>query len=161
MATFNFGSVIGTSLAGWLISRLGVVGVLPLSCIGGAVAIGSVGYAAHWVLLVTFLEGLFGLFLGCASSGLIVVAALFYPTAIRSTGVGWSMGMGRIGSFIGPLVVGALVGAGSPTASVFVVVGVPALVAAFTTALIGLRYGRAEAAAPAAAGALLSLNEAP
>jgi MFS transporter, AAHS family, 4-hydroxybenzoate transporter len=161
MATFNFGSVIGTSLAGWLISRLGVVGVLPLSCIGGAVAIGAVGYAAHWVLLVTFLEGLFGLFLGCASSGLIVLAALFYPTAIRSTGVGWSMGMGRIGSFSGPLVVGALVGASFPTASVFVAIGVPALVAALTTALVGLRYGRAAAAGAPAAGALLSLNEAP
>jgi MFS transporter, AAHS family, 4-hydroxybenzoate transporter len=35
MATFNFGSVIGTSLAGWLISRLGVVGVPDR--IGGAV----------------------------------------------------------------------------------------------------------------------------
>jgi MFS transporter, AAHS family, 4-hydroxybenzoate transporter len=162
MATFNFGSVIGTSLAGWLISRLGVVGVLPLSCIGGAMAIGSVGYAAHSVLLVTFLEGLFGLFLGCASSGLIVSAALFYPTAIRSTGVGWSMGMGRIGSFVGPLVVGAWVGAGRPIASVFVAVGVPALVAALTTALFGWRYGRAQAkAAPAAAGGMLSLNEAP
>jgi MFS transporter, AAHS family, 4-hydroxybenzoate transporter len=162
MATFNFGSVIGTSLAGWLISRLGVVGVLPLSCIGGAMAIGSVGYAAHSVLLVTFLEGLFGLFLGCASSGLIVSAALFYPTAIRSTGVGWSMGMGRIGSFVGPLVVGAWVGAGRPIASVFVAIGVPALVAALTTALFGWRYGRAQAkAAPAAAGGMLSLNEAP
>ena len=47
-----------------------------------------------------------------------------------------------------------------PTASVFVAVGAPALVAALTTALVGWRYGRAEAAAPAA-GALLSLNEAP
>ena len=135
--------------------------MLPLSCIGGAVAIGSVGYAAHWVLLVTLLEGLFGLFLGCASSGLIVLATLFYPTAIRSTGVGWSMGMGRIGSFTGPLVVGALVAARWPTASVFVAVGVPGLVAALTTALVGLRYGRAEVAAVPAAGALLRLNEAP
>ena len=161
MATFNFGSVIGTSLAGWLISRLGVVGVLSVSCIGGAMAIGSVGYAAHSVLLVTFLEGLFGLFLGCTSSGLIVSAALFYPTAIRSTGVGWSMGMGRIGSFVGPLVVGALVGAGWPIASVFVAVGAPALVAALTTALFGWRYGRAEAKPATAAGRILSLNEAP
>ena len=68
--------------------------------------------------------------------------------------------MGRIGSFTGPLVVGALVGASWPTASVFVAVGAPAAGAALTTALVGWRYGRAEAAAPAA-GALLSLNEAP
>jgi MFS transporter, AAHS family, 4-hydroxybenzoate transporter len=161
MATFNFGSVIGTSLAGWLISRLGVVGVLPLSCVGGALAIGSVGYAAHWVLLVTFLQGLFGLFLGCASSGLIVLAALFYPTAIRSTGVGWSMGMGRIGSFVGPLVVGSLMGKRWPVAAIFVAVGAPALVAALTTALVGLRYGRAKAATALAAEPLLSLSEAP
>ncbi|HXW29070.1 MAG TPA: MFS transporter [Xanthobacteraceae bacterium] len=161
MATFNFGSVIGTSLAGWLISRLGVISVLPVSCIGGALAIGSVGYAAHWVLLVTFLEGLFGLFLGCASSGLIVLAALFYPTAIRSTGVGWSMGMGRIGSFVGPLAVGTLVGKSWPVDSVFVAVGVPALVAAVTTALVGLHYGRAEASAALAAEPLLSLGEVP
>jgi MFS transporter, AAHS family, 4-hydroxybenzoate transporter len=161
MATFNFGSVIGTSLAGWLISRLGVVGVLPLSCIGGALAIGSIGYAAHWVLLVTFLEGLFGLFLGCASSGLIVLAALFYPTAIRSTGVGWSMGMGRIGSFVGPLVVGILIGNSWPVAAVFVAVGAPALLAALTTALVGLRYGRAAPTAALAAEPLLSLSETP
>jgi MFS transporter, AAHS family, 4-hydroxybenzoate transporter len=160
MATFNFGSVIGTSLAGWLISRLGAVGVLPISCVGGALAMGSVGYAAHWVLLVTFLEGLFGLFLGCASSGLIVLAALFYPTAIRSTGVGWSMGMGRIGSFVGPLVVGLLVGERWPIDWVFVAVGAPALVAALTTALVGLRHGRAEAAA-APEEPLLGLSEAP
>jgi MFS transporter, AAHS family, 4-hydroxybenzoate transporter len=159
MASFNFGSVIGTSLAGWLISRLGVLSVLPLTCIGGALAIGSVGYAAHWVLLVTFLQGLFGLFLGCASSGLIVLAALFYPTAIRSTGVGWSMGMGRIGSFVGPLAVGALVGEKWPIDSVFVAVGAPALVAALTTALVGLRYGRAQAGQPA--DPLLCLSEAP
>jgi MFS transporter, AAHS family, 4-hydroxybenzoate transporter len=142
-----------------VISRLGVVSVLPLSCIGGALAIGSVGYAAHWVLLVTFLQGLFGLFLGCASSGLIVLAALFYPTAIRSTGVGWSMGMGRIGSFVGPLAVGALVGEKWPIDSVFVAVGGPALIAALTTALVGLRYGRAPAGQPA--DPLLSLSDAP
>jgi len=159
MASFNFGSVIGTSLAGWLISRLGVVSVLPLSCIGGALAIGSVGYAAHWILLVTFLQGLFGLFLGCASSGLIVLAALFYLTAIRSTGVGWSMGMGRIGSFVGPLAVGALVAEKWPIDSVFVAIGVPALVAALTTALVGLRYGRPQTGQPA--DPLLSLSEAP
>jgi MFS transporter, AAHS family, 4-hydroxybenzoate transporter len=161
MATFNLGSVIGTSLAGWLIARLGVVGVLPLSCIGGAVAMGSVGYAAYSVLLVTFLEGLFGLFLGCASSGLIVLAALFYPTAIRSTGVGWSMGMGRIGSFVGPLVVGALVGQSWRIDSIFVAVGVPALVSALTTLLAGRRYDRAAAHAATAAGPLLGLSEAP
>ena len=54
------------------------------------------------------LEALFGLLLGCGSSGLIAFAPLMYPTAVRSTGVGWAMGMGRFGSFVGPLIVGAM-----------------------------------------------------
>jgi MFS transporter, AAHS family, 4-hydroxybenzoate transporter len=158
MATFNFGSVIGTSLAGWLIARLSVIGVLPLAFVGGALVIGAVGYAADSIWLIRFFEGLFGLFLGCASSGLIVLAALFYPTAVRSTGVGWAMGVGRIGSFVGPLVVGALVGQNWPIHRIFVAIGVPALVAALTTALVGLRYARLEESAATVAGRLACLT---
>jgi len=68
---------------------------------------------------------------------LIALAAKYYPTAIRSTGVGWAMGMGRIGSFTGPLVVGSLVGASLSTAGIFVAIALPALLAAATSAVVG------------------------
>jgi len=47
------------------------------------------------------------------------------------------MGMGRVGSFTGPLVVGSLVGLGLSTANIFVAIGAPALLAAVTTAIVG------------------------
>ena len=40
-----------------------------------------------------------GFFVGGTGTGLIAVAAGMYPTAIRSTGIGWAMGMGRVGQF--------------------------------------------------------------
>jgi AAHS family 4-hydroxybenzoate transporter-like MFS transporter len=87
--------------------------------------------------MVILLQGLFGTFMGGGSSGLIALAAIYYPTAIRSTGVGWAMGMGRVGSFTGPLVVGSLVALGLSTTNIFVAIGAPALLAAVTTAIVG------------------------
>ena len=137
MSIFNLGSVIATLFAGWLIARAGAAIILPLVMIGSAVSMALVGYAAHSVAMVILLQGLFGVFMGGGSSGLIALAAIYYPTAIRSTGVGWAMGMGRIGSFTGPLVVGSLVGAGLSTAGIFVAIALPALLAAATTAVVG------------------------
>jgi len=137
MAAFNLGSVIATSFAGWLIARAGASIILPLVMIGIAVSVALVGYAAPSVGMVILLQGLFGTFMGGGSSGLIALAAIYYPTAIRSTGVGWAMGMGRVGSFTGPLVVGSLVGLGLSTANIFVAIGAPALLAAVTTAIVG------------------------
>jgi len=137
MAVYNLGAMIGTVVAGWLVVRIGAAVVLPIVMVGSAVSLGLVGYAAPSAQLVTTLEGLFGLFLGCGSSGLIALAAIYYPTAIRSTGVGWAMGMGRVGSFAGPLAVGSLVATGLSTIGVFVALGLPALVAAATTVIAG------------------------
>jgi MFS transporter, AAHS family, 4-hydroxybenzoate transporter len=137
MAAFNLGSVIATSFAGWLIARAGASIILPLAMVGSAMSMALVGYAAPSVGAVILLQALFGVFMGGGSSGLIALAAIYYPTAIRSTGVGWAMGMGRIGSFTGPLAVGSLVALGLSTAGIFVAIAVPALLAAATTAVVG------------------------
>jgi AAHS family 4-hydroxybenzoate transporter-like MFS transporter len=100
-----------------------------------------IGQVAPSYLGSTALEGLTGLFLGAGSSGLIAMTTLFYPTAMRSTGVGWAMGMGRFGSFTGPLLVGLMVGAGWDITATYGAVGAPALVAAVCTAVLGWRHG--------------------
>ena len=139
MATFNFGSVISSASAGLLVARFGAMAVLPVSFLGSALAYSVIGYAAPSITAVTAAEGVLGLFLGCASSGLIALAAISYPTAVRSTGVGWSMGMGRFGSFVGPLTVAALVGARWPITGVCVAVGASLLVGAVAVVAIGAR----------------------
>jgi AAHS family 4-hydroxybenzoate transporter-like MFS transporter len=137
MAMYNLGSVVATLFVGWLIVRVGASVVLPVAMVGSALSMALIGYAAPSIGLVTLLEGLFGIFMGGGSSGLIALAAIYYPTAIRSTGVGWAMGMGRIGSFTGPLTVAALIASALSTSTLFVAIGVPALIAALTTAIAG------------------------
>jgi MFS family permease len=102
-----------------------------------AITLGAVGQASQSITLVIVFLALAGFFLGVASSGLIAPAPLLYSTAIRSTGVGWAMGLGRFGSFVGPLAIGLLVNRGWQVGSSFVAIGAPALCAALFTSLIG------------------------
>jgi AAHS family 4-hydroxybenzoate transporter-like MFS transporter len=64
-------------------------------------------------------------------------AAAIYPTAIRSTGVGWALGVGRLGSIIGPVAGGTLIAKGLSIDEIFVCGALVALAA--SAALIGLR----------------------
>jgi len=137
IAIFSFGSVIGTPLAGFLVNRRTSSIVLPALFIGGALMLGAVGYGASSTAMAIVLQGFAGFFLGAGSSGIIALAALFYPTVIRSTGIGWAMGMGRFGSFVGPLYVGMLVEWGWDIGDTFAALAAPALCAALFTALIG------------------------
>jgi MFS family permease len=49
-----------------------------------------------------------GLTVSLGSSGVIALAAAFYPTVMRSTGTGWVMAMGRFGQVCAPLVIGLM-----------------------------------------------------
>ena len=133
MAAFNGGSVIGTSAAGWLIHRYGATGTLALLFVASALSLGCVGFAAPSFAWITTLETLTGLFLGAGSSGLIALAAVFYPLTIRSTGVGWATAVGRFGSFAGPLLMGMLVARGAGIGPAYAALGAPALLAAIFT----------------------------
>ena len=57
-------------------------------------------------------------------------AATFYPTALRSTGVGWAFGVGRIGSIVGPIIGGMLLALHWAPKELFLAAAIPALVAA-------------------------------
>jgi AAHS family 4-hydroxybenzoate transporter-like MFS transporter len=70
------------------------------------------------------------------------VAAAIYPTSVRSTGVGWALGIGRLGSIIGPMVGGMLIANGLTTDTVFVCASLIAAVACLS--VIGLKTKSAE-----------------
>jgi AAHS family 4-hydroxybenzoate transporter-like MFS transporter len=70
------------------------------------------------------------------------LSVYFYPVALRSTGLGWGLGVGRTGSIVGPILFGYLLGSlqWSPTA-VFCVTAIPLLVGGAAIFLMGRRYG--------------------
>lgn len=93
--------------------------------------IGESGTSTVWLIVTVFMSGL-GV-IG-AQNGANAIAAEVYPTAARSTGVGWALGIGRIGSILGPNLGGMLVGKTTPPL-LFLYAAVPLMFAA-TAALV-------------------------
>jgi AAHS family 4-hydroxybenzoate transporter-like MFS transporter len=131
VVAFNgLGAFFGQSSAGRLIERFGILAVLfPAFLLGTAATVG-LGYAASSVALAAMFIGLVGLFMGVGTAGAIALSALIYPTPIRSTGIGWGMAMGRFGQIVGPLIAGALLGAGWNAARIMIVIAGGGIIAA-------------------------------
>jgi AAHS family 4-hydroxybenzoate transporter-like MFS transporter len=145
------GGVIGTLELGWVIERTGFVRALFVAFVCAALFVGAIGTLAHllpWLLVVVFAAGF------CVVGGQPAVNALagqYYPTTLRSTGIGWSLGIGRVGSVLGPLVGGQLIALNWSQASLFHAAAVPVFCSAlFVLGLAGATKRRG-AARPAAA----------
>jgi AAHS family benzoate transporter-like MFS transporter len=85
-------------------------------------------------------------------------AGQFYPTAIRSTGIGWASGVGRSGAILAPIVIGTLVGMALPLQQNFQAMAIPAVVATVCVSLI--RHGRSASAAAQPVGVGATPSEA-
>ena len=68
--------------------------------------------------MVIVLSGAVGFFLLGANYALYGVAPAYYPKAIRGTGSGASIAVGRVGSIAGPLLAGLLMGGGTSATGV-------------------------------------------
>jgi MFS transporter, AAHS family, 4-hydroxybenzoate transporter len=131
------GGVVGTFALGSVIDRFSFR-ALALVYFAAVFAVGAIGQLGHSVALVTMAIFAAGF---CIVGGQIAANALaagFYPTSVRSTGVGWALGIGRVGSIVGPLVGGALMTAKWSTGSVFMA----AAIAAFCAALAAFSLSR-------------------
>jgi MFS transporter, AAHS family, 4-hydroxybenzoate transporter len=62
-----------------------------------------------------------------------------YPARMRTTGIGWAIGIGRVGSIVSPILGGYLLARGLPPTQIFLSACLFALVAAVATALLVLR----------------------
>ncbi|WP_176099429.1 MFS transporter [Burkholderia cepacia] len=134
----NAGAMVGAIGGGWLADRLPIKTVLVSMYLLAAVSITLLGYPMPTALLFV-LVGL----AGASTIGTQIVncayAGQFYPMAIRSTGIGWTLGVGRSGAILAPIVIGVLVGINLPLAQNFMAIGLPALVAAVAVGLIDQR----------------------
>ena len=114
---FNFGSVAGALLCGWLVDRLDARWPLTIAYLGLIIALFALSQSNSMGAIIV-LSGAAGFFLLGANYALYGVAPAYYPAAIRGTGSGASVAMGRVGSIIGPLLAGALLGSGTSASGV-------------------------------------------
>lgn len=67
------------------------------------------------------------------------VASKVYPTEIRSTGIGWAIGLGRLGAVAGPAIAGYLIAAGFDMSDNFIFFAVPMAMGGFIAYLLHVR----------------------
>ena len=110
-ASLQVGGTIGALVLCWWLQKHRFLAVAILFVIA-VPAVGAIGYAAGLssqtaVLVTIFVAGF--LVLGI-QSGINVIGAMVYPTSLRANGSGWELGIGRIGSIVGPLLGALLIG---------------------------------------------------
>jgi AAHS family 3-hydroxyphenylpropionic acid transporter len=114
---FNWASVAGALVLGGLVDRFGPRWPLALSFAGLIAALVALGAATGQVMILT-LSGVAGFFLLGANYALYGVAPSYYPAAMRGTGSGASVAVGRVGSILGPAAAGLLLAGGSSAMNV-------------------------------------------
>ncbi len=125
----NLGAFFGSLSLGYLSTRIGLKRVISIFLFVGAVMIVAYGNLRVSVALVLVLIFLVMYFVQGGFTGLYAVAARLYPTEIRTTGVGWAIGAGRVGAIVGPASAGFILGAGVSISWTFVIFAVPLVLA--------------------------------
>jgi len=152
LGLLSVGGVAGALALGPLIDRRSF-GALGLMYLGGAVSAAAIGYTAHSTFASALLVFSAGFCVVAGESAASALAAIYYPTAIRSTGVGWTLGIGRMGSMVGSLIIGMLLSYGPEL--LFVAAAIPiagASLAAFAISRVTAVAHRTESRGVAAAG---------
>ena len=129
------GGIVGVVVLGRLVDRFSFR-ALAVTYAAAAVAVALIGLSGRSIALAAVTIFGAGFCIVGGQTACNALAATYYPTAMRATGVGWALGVGRVGSIVGPLIGGALLALHWDPGSLFLAAAVPALAGAI--AAIGL-----------------------
>jgi AAHS family 4-hydroxybenzoate transporter-like MFS transporter len=126
------GGTIGTFGLAWLIARGGFLPMLTATFAVATASIALIGQPGISLALLNVIVFVAGWAIIGGQPGINALSATFYPTYLRSTGVGWGLGIGRIGAIVGPYLGGTLLGLNWGPQELFLAAAVPALVSTIT-----------------------------
>ncbi|NUG52679.1 aromatic acid/H+ symport family MFS transporter, partial [Acinetobacter lactucae] len=139
----NIGGMVGAIGGGALADRFHLKPVITIMFIVGSAALILLGINSPQFILYSLIA-----IAGAATIGsqilLYTFVAQFYPTALRSTGMGWASGIGRIGAIIGPVLTGALLTFELPHQMNFLAIAIPGVIAALAIFMVNLKASVAE-----------------
>src|SRR5688572_5855894 len=102
------GGTIGTFGLAWLIARGGFIPMLTATFAVATASIALIGQPGISLALLNVIVFVAGWAVIGGQPGINALSATFYPTYLRSTGVGWGLGIGRTGAIVGPYLGGLL-----------------------------------------------------
>lgn len=133
LLAYNAGAIVGAVGGGWLADKLNIKWVTTAFFAVAAVSLTLLGHGAQPLFLIVAV-------VGASTLGtqilLYAYAGQFYPTSIRSTGLGFASGIGRIGAIAAPIVIGVLVSMKLSLVQNFLAIAMAAVIGGVAVALI-------------------------
>lgn len=136
-AILQTGGTIGTYGLAWLIARKGFIPMLTVTFALATLSIAFIGQPGITLAVLTFIVFVAGWCVIGGQPGINTLAATYYPTYLRSTGVGAGLGVGRIGAILGPYIGGTLIGWQWGPQQLFWAAAVPAAISTLAVFALG------------------------
>lgn len=116
---FNLGAVVGIACLGRLASYIGLGRMILIFMVSGGALMVAFPFVTGTSLML--LCAVLGALVQGGFVGLYAAAAAIYPAEVRATGVGWGIGLGRIGAVVSPYVTGLLLSQGIEELKLFLI----------------------------------------
>jgi benzoate transport len=133
----NLGGIAGCGGFALIAARADAHRLLLGSLIASAILIAAFGFTVHRLDLALWTALLLGVLANAAMAGLYAVGPPLYPTAVRATGMGSAIGIGRLGAILAPPASGALLDHGWEPAQLYFLFSAPFVIAAIAMLVIG------------------------
>jgi AAHS family 4-hydroxybenzoate transporter-like MFS transporter len=140
----DLGAIFAALYLGLAIDRLGPERALALHYAAGAVFIAAIALFALPYTFLCVIIFLAGMTIIGSQTGINGACGKLYPARMRTSGIGWALGIGRLGGIVAPVLGGYLLAVGLPPTHIFLVACLFALIAAAATALLVFRSTRVE-----------------
>lgn len=132
---------LGAIANGWLMDRYNPSLLIATFFGLTFITVGAIGYSIDMgTAALVFITIVAGIVMNTAQSSLPSFAASFYPTAGRSTGVSWMLGIGRFGGIAGSYLVAELIKKNMDLQQIFLVLAIPAAISTCTLLVIYFKY---------------------
>jgi benzoate transport len=135
-AIFNFGSFFGIVFLGYISYRFGLRRVILIFMLMSSVLMIFFGLFDFTVSMFMLILFVLGFFVQGGFVGLYSVSARLYPMEIRTTGIGWGIGLGRFGAIISPALGGMAIGLELPVVIIFTLFAIPFVISGVAQYLI-------------------------
>ena len=132
----NLGGIVGGSVFGVLAVRMQLGGLTAASMFLTVLAMAGFGYFTSELMFAFIAAFCIGAFIFGSMAGLYAFAPIVYPARIRTTGLGWAIGIGRFGAILAPLTAGVLLDRGWSPPSLYYAFALPLLVAIGTVLVL-------------------------
>jgi AAHS family 4-hydroxybenzoate transporter-like MFS transporter len=142
------GGTVSPFLLTWFVLRKGFIPVLTSVFVVAAISIALIGQPGLSLPLLVAIVFVAGACVVGSQPTLNALGATYYPTYLRSTGVGWALGIGRAGSIVGPVIAGQFMAWKWSTQDIFLALSIPAITSAVVVFALQWAMGESTAATP-------------